>query len=759
MPIKRTSLCILGLFLALNITATAAPSANPAAAAEKSRPSQVTLDFKDVELTDLIQTISEMTGKNFIYDDTVKGKVTIVSPRGMSMNEAYQVFLSVLNVKGYAIVPIGKANKIVRNQEAKENSLPTGAEATSSGAEQYVTRLVPLRYIDATTLATSVLAPLVPKSSSVVPYPPSNTLIITDSGANIERLLKIIAELDVPSTGERLEMIFLEYASADEVAQIGSQVLAQTSTSARGSRPGAAAGATAASSKVIPFARANAVIVMAEAADLEMIRALIKGLDRKQEAARSNINVCYLENANAETLAKTMTEIITGARAKPAKAGQPAAASSEPSTITADKATNSLIVSATPEEYETLRGIVKQLDIKRKQVFVEALILELSMDATQKLGVSLSGAGPVGSSGGVFAGMNQPIIPSSDLLTQSVDGIMAGGFTRLVNFPDPFNPGKTIQVPALSALINLSKTDSDVNIVSAPRLLTSDNEEAEIIVGSNVPIITSRLTNAVGSSTPTSNGLATSVSVERKDVALTLRFTPQITEGNLVRLKIYQEITDIAKSSADVGDVSQVGPSFTKRLLQNTVVAEDGKTVVLGGLIGNNSQEVITKVPLLGDIPLIGWLFKRKTTVEKKTNLLIFITPHIIRNSEDLSAITRDSHDAMNRFQQTEMQGALKKNRFGSEAMEKIAQQSQAESPDALVGPPSPFPVVQPETTTLPVVPQTTPVVLPESAAPTSQTPAPVAPEVPQNAAPPVQTIAPPEAATPPTMPETTPHE
>ncbi len=318
-------------------------------------------------------------------------------------------------------------------------------------------------------------------------------------------------------------------------------------------------------------------------------------------------------------------------------------------TITADKPTNSLIINAKPEDYLTLKGIIEKLDIKRKQVYVEALIMELSLDATQKLGVSLQGAAQVGDDGLIFgtSNLNRGPVGFTDLtpgesgipslLAKAVDGLMVGGFFNPITVTGP--GGTEITVPTLSVLINLSKTDGDVNILSAPRLLTSDNEEAEIIVGYNVPIITSRLTD-----TGAGDGLAQSVSVERKDVALTLRFTPQVTEGDLVRLNVYQELTDIVPFSAglaaSVGNPSDVGPSFTKRVLRNTVLAENGRTVVLGGLIGTNISETVTKVPWLGDIPFLGWLFKTTSTSEKKTNLLVFINPTIIRGPEDLARVT-----------------------------------------------------------------------------------------------------------------------
>jgi general secretion pathway protein D len=620
---------------------------------------KVTLDFKDIELADLIQTVSEMTGKNFIYDDTVKGKVSIISPTQMSMTEAYNLFLTVLNAKGFAVVPAGKINKVVPTRDVKESNLPTTLEGSSG--EQYVTHLVPLQNVDATLLATTVLTPLIPKTSSIVAYAPANTLIITDTAANIERLIRIIQELDVTSAFEAVEIIPLEYAAADEVAQICNQVISQmTAAPSRGRAAQSVPAAGTAGSKVLPYPRTNALVVLATTEDRTTIRELVRQLDQKPSQERSHINVYYLENADAETLAKTLNEILTGIKTqarqgRPAAAGQAAAPlASEPVTITADKPTNSLIINSNPEDYEVLQQIVRQLDVKRKQVFVEALILELSMDATQRLGASLQGAVEVGGDSLIFGTSNLNTGPAAladlasssgttgipSLLAQSIEGILVGGL---------FNPitvkgldGQDVTVPALSALIDVSKRDADVNILSAPRLLTSDNEEAEIIVGSNVPIITSRLTDTGAT------GLAQSVSVERKDVALTLRFTPQITEGNLVRLNVLQEITDL--SPVSVGDVDEVGPTLTKRLVRNTVLAENGRTIVLGGLIGNNVQETIAKTPLLGDIPGLGWLFKRRLTTSRKTNLLLFITPHIIRTGEDLAAVTRRSRDDMDRF-------------------------------------------------------------------------------------------------------------
>ncbi|PNU19840.1 type II secretion system protein GspD [Geothermobacter hydrogeniphilus] len=622
-----------------------------AAPTKAPRDDRISLDFKDVELTDLIQTMSELTGRNFLYDEKVRGKVTIVSPGGMKLGDAYQLFLSVLQVKGYTVVPSGKVNKIVPIKSARQENLPVTSRRSD---EAYVTRLVTLTYANASDLASTILTPLIPKTSNIVAFAPSNTLVITDSATNIERLVKIIKQLDVPGNLGQMEIFTLKNGDAEEVAKIANSIIGQaggaTGRRARAARNVKTAG-SAVASRVIAYPRTNALIAIADAEEMETLRGLIAQLDGESGDERAHINVYYLENADAETLAKTLNEIITGMRtqartqptAKGGKGSNPIARG--PVSITADKPTNALLINASPEAYTTIKGIIKQLDIKRKQVYVEALILELSMDATREVGASLQGALQIGNNSVVLGTSNLnsgtanfgSLSPASgsqvpSLLTQTINGLLLGGLFSPITATGP--DGNEITIPAFSALIRLSETSTDVNILSAPRLLTSDNEEAEIIVGSNVPIITSRLTDTGGT------GLAQSVAVERQDVALTLRFTPQVTEGNLVRLNVFQEITDIAPANPAIGDPTEVGPTFTKRQLRNTVLAEDGKTIVLGGLIGTNIQATESKVPLLGDIPFLGRLFRSEGTSEQKTNLLVFITPKIIRNSKDLTDIT-----------------------------------------------------------------------------------------------------------------------
>ncbi|MDA3903916.1 MAG: type II secretion system secretin GspD [Desulfuromusa sp.] len=634
--------------------------------AETPPDDRISLDIKDIELTELIKTISELTGKNFLYDDTVKGKVTIITPEVMTLDEIYQLFMTVLNVKGYTVVPSGKINKIVSVKNARQDSLPIQYSSADFATDQFVTRLIRLDYLDVDTIAKSVLAPLMPATGNIIAYPKTNTLILTESSATIERLVKILKQLDQPDLTGDLVAFQLKHADAKEVADICLEILLEQGVSTKTRRKSNLSISVGSNSKVIPYARTNSLIVLTDAEGLEKVKHLIEILDRDVTEEKSNINIYKLENADATTLAETLNQILTGIQAEiktqaNGSKDNTTPLSSTPVTITPDKPTNALVINAQHDDYNVIKKIIEGLDIKRKQVYVEALILEVSMAATRELGASLSGAIDLGSDRLAFGTSNLNTgaanlgslaaadsgVPS--LLSQTIEGILLGGL---------FNPitvngldGNPVTVPAISALIDLSEKNGDINILSAPRLLTSDNKEATIIVGSNVPIITERLTD--------SSSLSQSVSVERKDVALTLRFTPQIIEDNLVKLDIFQEITDLAATS--VGNVDQVGPTLTKRLIQNTILAQSQHTVVLGGLIGTNSQETMSKVPILGDIPGLGWLFKHKKVTEQKTNLLIFITPSIINSPGDLLAITSKNKNSAKQFMPEELQDTFSK--------------------------------------------------------------------------------------------------
>lgn len=650
------TILIAALFLLLLAGSLSAQPLAVSRAGEKGE--MVTLDFKDVELAALVKTISELTGKNFLYDSTLKGTVTLISPQEISIDEAYNLLLAVLNVKGFTVVPSGKVHKIVPVRNAKEENLPVGRGVS----EQFVTRLIPLKNVDAGIIATTVVAPLIPKTSSVVAYAPTNTLVITDNGANIDRLVQIIRELDISGQLGTFEIISLKEGSAEVIADICNQMLEEslqetlsTSAAVRRQRRITQGGG---GGKILPYPRTNSLIVMASGEELATIRNWIAKLDQKRESGQSNIHVYYLENADAETLGKTLNELMN--KSTSPSAGAASGSRSGNTFITADIPTNSLIINAPPEDYEIIKDLIQGLDILRKQVYVEALVMELSMDATRDLGISLQGAADVGSDSVIFGTSNlntgrvslsnlTSSSGSTNLLARSVEGLMLGGLFSPITVTGI--DGNDITIPAFSALLHLSKVTGDVNILSAPRLLTSDNEEAEIVVGANVPIVTGTLTDTGGST-----GLAQRSTIERQDVALTLRFTPQITQGALIRLQIYQELTDLVTGTLN----SVNGPTWTKRLIKNTVLAEDNQTVVLGGLIGTNTQENISKVPLLGDIPGLGWLFKSKNTFEQKTNLMVFITPKIINDAGDLRNVTQRNQELMHRLQ------------MGSEALEEM---------------------------------------------------------------------------------------
>nr|WP_224746910.1 type II secretion system secretin GspD [Pelovirga terrestris] len=613
----------------------------------------ITLDFQNVELVDMIGTISELTGKNFLYDETVRGKVSILSPEPVSLDEAYRLFLTVLRVRGFAVVPAGGVNKIVALATAKEETLPFTNQRGLG--DQHVTRILTVRHLDATVAVETIMRPLMPRTSHVVAHQATNTIVITDTAENIERLNRLLHILDKTWDNDRIELVPLRFADAADVAAMTMQILegdgSVAPTTGRAARA-AAPGKKRIAGQIIPYERTNTLALQGEQLFIDQAKELIAQLDVEVEAGFTGVHVYYLEHAEAEPLAETINQIIAGAARAPsapraAEGQQQAADLFKDVKVTADKPTNSLIINASQDEFRNVMSLIGQLDIKRKQVFVEALIMDLSMNAVLKLGTSLQGAIDVGNDSLLFGASGSTPASAAGLVTdgvssvlnQAVEGIMLGGMFN----PITYTVGDiTMTVPALSALINLSQTDDDINVLSAPRLLTSDNEEAEIIVGENVPIITSR--------SSTSSGDNIISAVERQDAALILRFTPQITAGGLVRMKIHQEISGVKERGTGVGTEDNVGPTLTKTLLRNSIVARDGETVVLGGLFRNQVTKNVSKVPLLGDIPILGWLFKSTSDSEEKRSLLIFITPRVIHDTDDLSRLTTDTHRDLQLF-------------------------------------------------------------------------------------------------------------
>jgi general secretion pathway protein D len=643
--------------LVLGFAAAPVAAQAPAQGALPPEEDLVQLDLPDVELSVVIGMISEMTGTNFIYDDRVRGRVTIISPTEIPIEQAYAVFESVLQVKGFTTVttPSG-AIKIVPVREAKESSVNTvESSLPPPNRDVYVTRLIPLRYIESESIV-STLKPLVSKDAAMVAYAPTNTVILTESASNIRRILSILESIDVESYRDEIAVLKVKHADATVLAEqisaiYGAETATTTSATARRSRTSrrTAATATAATAaalgrvRILTDERTNSLIVLSSRNELDDIRQLVAKLDVPVTGG-GRIHVYYLAHANAEELNQTLTALISG-QPTPQGGGAGAAGAaggaaqqlraavaglSEGIGITADPATNSLVI------FTTIQAVIEKLDIQRPQVLVEALIMEVDVSDSQELGFN-----------GILRLVEDPvditIASATDDTTAAAAGAALGGplgaqagpfianFVRdTLELDDDGNP--TEDGSLIQGIIRASAQDGGRNIIAAPHILTSDNEQAEIRIGDNIPIVSSRVEAATGAPT-----VSSSVNVERQDIGVTLRVTPQITEGEALRLEIFQEITNINESLIPItGDTESVGVPLSNRRVENTVVVADGETIVIGGMLSDDYNDTITKVPWLGDIPVLGWLFKSTKRSLTKINLLVFLTPHIVRSTDDL---------------------------------------------------------------------------------------------------------------------------
>jgi general secretion pathway protein D len=639
-------------------------------------------------------------------DDKVRGKVTIIAPTEVTLEEAYQIFLSVLEIQGFTIVPQGPIIKIIPSRDVKDNPIPTATNtqhAFSPATESFVTQLVPLQYADANDIR-GLLTPLVSKESSLLAYAPTNSLIVTDTVANINRLLKIITALDVESPSVIFKVITLKFAQAEQIANALRSAIEGLETGAPGGaeaapQPGvqpaarsrrpvqAAAGErTQRGPRIIPDTRTNSLVLIATRADMGALEDLIVKLDVRTPEGRSQIHVYYLQYANAEELAQVLTaqagEITRTLTPTTTPTGQstpgglpPTPGGLPPTTstvgtqttrrqgvvggttplgisIVADKPTNSLVITAPPEAYVLIKEIIQKLDVRRSQVLVESLMAEVTLNKAQSLGVewrainspngtqvfaSSTGSAQtgllnatLGSIGGTGTGGTASTNPLAGFTSLASQGFLIGLLRTLTITPDPSNPNSTVQILNIPLLLRAFQGDTDVNILSTPNLLTTDNEEAEIVIGEQRPFLRQAQDTPIGGVT----GTSTIRTFEFKDTGITLRVTPQISQGKTVRLKLAQEVTAFV-SESEVGAVTT-----TKRSAKTTVIVDDNQTIVIGGLISNDSNEAKTAVPCLGNIPIFGWAFKQTSLSKRKTNLLIFLTPHIITSPEDIDRVT-----------------------------------------------------------------------------------------------------------------------
>lgn len=595
----------------------------------------VTIDFDNVDIGVLVKFVSELTGKNFIIDDKVKGKVTIISPKKIPLEDVYKVFLSVLEVNGFTVVPAGNMTKIIPAVAAREKSLETRIKSEpGSPDDRMITQIISLDRANPDEVKR-VLDPIIPKSSSVLSYPPAGILVITDYLSNIKRLQEIITALDVEGAGDQISYIPLTNASASEVVKSLMTIFQQR-------RPNTTA------IRVVPDSRTNSIIILASVADTETVRKLVALMDKDAPRGESNIQVYRLQNSIAEDLAKVLNSIIKDSGAS-AATGQKALAPvvSKNVQVVPDKATNTLVVMAEREDYKILENIIKQLDVPRPMVYIEALIMEVNANKAFNIGVEWRGLKDTGSITGMDSGKAVAIIGSG-----GAGSTTPGGYNILDSlttgtsaaFPSGFSMGIVgagikigdILFPNIGAVVQAYKTDSEVSILSTPQIMTLDNEEAEINVGSNVPYITRQ-----DSSSTTTTNTVNYNTYEYKDVGVILNITPHINEENFIRLKISQQVTKVT-SGTDKGT-----PTTLKRTAKTTVVVKDNETIVIGGLVGDSTQDNTYKVPLLGDIPLLGWLFKTNSTSREKTNLYVFLTPHIVRTQADAVGIYQEKRETM----------------------------------------------------------------------------------------------------------------
>jgi len=580
----------------------------------------VVLNFTDVDIATMVKFISDLTGKNFIMDDRVKGKISVFSPTKLSNEEAYNVFTSVLELKGFTVVSAGKVLKIVPTAAAKQSGLKVVPDGQHTAVnDTYQARVIQLQHI-APQDAVSFLQPLVSKDGQISAFGASNLILLVDSALNMPKILDILKYIDSDQVRERPELIFLKNASADSVASVVKDWLG--GRSAKGGQPGqAASGGT---SSVVADSRLNALIVFGSDKDKKDVRKLVELVDVVPPTTSSKVNVYYLENAEAAEVAKVLEGLVRGsASAAPSAAQGGTAAAPQQAvfegsklSITPDKATNSLVVVASPTDYQNLLQVIQKLDRRSRQVFVQAMIAEVSLNKAKALGVQWGFLGAA-SNGAVstaasFDPFNTFASIGSTLTQLTAAGVSISNLNLLgtaANFP--------VVVQAL-------QTNGALNVLSTPDILTTDNKEAEIFVGENVPFVSG--TNL------TSTGLSQQ-SIERKDTGIILRIKPQISEGNYIKLDIYQEISAVK----DFGTATNPNLGTTKRSAKTSVVVKDTDTVVIGGLIQDSDQVTESKIPLLGDIPGLGWLFKTKNTTRDKTNLLIMLTPRIIKDARDLA--------------------------------------------------------------------------------------------------------------------------
>lgn len=640
-------------------------------------------DFPNVEITDLIKAIGELTGKNFIIDPGVRGKITIIAPSKITVAEAYKAFLSALAINGFTIVPSGSFLKVKSARNAQRDNIETFSGAYYPNTDQMITRIIHLKHISASQVNRD-LRILPSKDGEMNIYEPTNSIIISDYGSNIDRVMKIISQLDVPGFEEQLEVIPIKYAKAKDLADLVDKIVNKGSKS-QGSAPGSfSAGvprfsrSSGASSQqgasffmAIPDDRTNSIIVVGNKSGITRIKKLISQLDFKIRAEESGgVYVYHVKHGDAEKLAQTLQGVTKEAAPKPTGGllspigGQmqaPQEIFGGDVKIVGDKTTNSLIITASKQDYEVVLNLLTKIDAPRDQVFVEAIIMEMSANDGNTWGVGYykygsSGYGKVGFNGGVS--LNDMLSP-----TGGQGAVIGFGQGDTIEVTDPLSK-QTLKIPSLVGFINFLKTTKKANILSTPQIMTLDNQEGEIEVGDKV-------VTGSNTTTPTNGAPITTPTFEDATIKLTIK--PFISPAtNAIRMEIKQQVSQLSTASTPKAFQDSTQP-IAKRSIKTVINVNNGDTAILGGLMKEQDIESITKVPLLGDIPIIGWLFKSRTIVKDKTNMVVFLTPKIVRSAADNNSIVSKRLDERIEFIKT--QGGV--DPFGKK-MEEIHLKAQA---------------------------------------------------------------------------------
>ena len=632
---------------------------------------QIALNFKDADIDSVVGAFGHLLDRTFIIDPRVRGKITLETPKPVGRDQAYQLLQSTLRMQGFAIVDNGIVAKVVPEADAKLQSGPvTAAKGPSRGGDQVVTQIFRLQYESATNLV-AVLRPLISPNNTITAYSNNNSLVITDYAANLERISRIVSTLDSPATNE-VEVIPVRHALATDIAVTVARMLDDASRAGGGAQVDAGQRVA-----VLADPRINSIMIRATSpAKINLARTLISRLDQPATTP-GNINVVYLRNAEAVRLVQVLRSVLAGgdgssgssatgtgttatgaglAQQTPGGGVQGALTNTPANTplqgnttgnapvtvnaggavIAADPATNSLIITAPEPIYRNLRAVIDRLDARRAQVYIETLIVEISSNRAAELGIQWQALGAPQGSTRVIGGTNLPARGSG--------GNIVDAAANLSSLGTGLNLGVvrgTVTIPGVGEVLNLGllaralETTSNGNILATPNLLTLDNEEARIIIGQNVPFITGQFTLA-GSGSGTTNPFQT---IERKDVGTTLRVKPQVSEGGTIKLQIFQEVSAVQDTTLAAGLIT------SRRAIESSVLVDDGQIVVLGGLIQETVQGNVSQVPGLGDIPVLGQLFRYDSRSRVKTNLLVFLRPIIIRDANAAFGVTSDRYD------------------------------------------------------------------------------------------------------------------